>query len=373
MAESANLEPPRFTATRLIIYAVFAILAVEVLIVQLLERLFGDISHPVYELIEPLLLIVLIIPILYFTLYRPVSRYLTHLRSAAEKIDQLRNRYRSLVESTDDSIYLIDPEYRYLFVNKKHLERLGLPGEQVIGRSYRDFHVPVEIEDFNNAVDHVFKTGESVIREHLSSRDGKTFLRTLSPVRDSKGTVIAVTVISKDISILKKMENQLKTLSITDDLTGICNRRGFYYLAVQQMKNAKRAGKRMVLLFADVDGLKIVNDRFGHQAGDATLIAATAVLQETFRDSDVLARIGGDEFGIVPVNINGDDVDNIIQRLQRNIDSFNTRGLLPRPLSMSVGASVLDPGTSLTLDQMMACADQAMYEHKKQKYSKTSK
>ncbi len=130
-------------------------------------------------------------------------------KQVEKTLQETQEKYRSLVESTDDSIYLIDRDYRYLLMNKIHLSRMGFQKEEYFGQPYSKFHSPEETMGFNKKVDTVFETGQSVHHEHVSQRDNKYFLRTLSPVKDSGGRIIAVTVVSKNITHLKKAEEAL--------------------------------------------------------------------------------------------------------------------------------------------------------------------
>ena len=118
-----------------------------------------------------------------------------------------------LVESTSDSMYLVDENYRYLFINSQHLSRMGMPSADIIGRSYAEFHSPEQTEIFVEKVKQVFKTGKSVHQEHHSRRDGRYFLRTFSPIKEVglNGQIIRVAVVSKDISERKKAEETLGT------------------------------------------------------------------------------------------------------------------------------------------------------------------
>ena len=115
---------------------------------------------------------------------------------------RLEEVYRSVVESTSDSIYMVDKECRYLFMNNQHLSRLGLPAEQIIGKRYSEFHSPEQDKVFAEAVNKVFSTGESIQHEHRSERDKRYFLRTFSPVKDRgpNGEITCVVVISTDIT-----------------------------------------------------------------------------------------------------------------------------------------------------------------------------
>jgi len=125
---------------------------------------------------------------------------------AEEAARQTRERYRSLVESTDDSIYVVGPETQYIFMNKIHRERLGIQGTEYVGHAYADYHGEEETEIFTKKLKTVFITGKSVNYQHRSLRNGKYYLRTLSPIKDPRGRTTAVTVVSKDINELKRAE-----------------------------------------------------------------------------------------------------------------------------------------------------------------------
>jgi len=143
-----------------------------------------------------------------------VSRDITERKRAEDALQKSEEEYRSLVESTEDSVYLVDRDCRYLFVNEKHLSRIGLPKDQVIGKTYGELHSEDETEEFAEIVEDVFETGKSVQHEHRSRRDNRYFIRTLSPVnvKDSEGITTAVTVVSKDITNLKLAEKERERL-----------------------------------------------------------------------------------------------------------------------------------------------------------------
>ncbi len=136
-------------------------------------------------------------------------RDITEWKRAEEKFRKSEEEYRSLVESTEDSIYLMDRNCRYLFVNDKHLSRLGFTMDELRGRTYGELHPPEEAEELAEKVEEVFETGESTMHEHRSRRDNRYILRTLSPVKDSEGITTAVTVLSKDINELKRAEEKI--------------------------------------------------------------------------------------------------------------------------------------------------------------------
>ncbi len=285
--------------------------------------------------------------------------------------DELRvseGKYRSLIESTDDSIYLVDREYKYIYMNKNHIEVMGFSGEEWRGRSYGEFHSPDETEWFMKNVDSVFSTGRSVQHEHKNVRGDRYFLQTLSPVKDSGGKITAVTVISKDISRLKMMEKKLHTLSITDELTGLFNRRGFFTFGEQYIKLANRQETKVFMLYVDLDALKRINDTLGHRAGDQALMVMADCLKKSFRDSDAVARIGGDEFVVFPVETSGENIGNIIARFQESLKICNEKASSACSLSASVGVACYDPASPCSLDELLIRADRNMYERKGHNY-----
>jgi len=166
---------------------------------------------------------------------------------------------------------------------------------------------------------------------------------------------------------LEKINNRLRNLSLTDELTGLNNRRGFMILATALLKFARRADHPLCLIYIDLDSLKSINDRFGHTAGDAALTQFASILTETFRDSDVIGRLGGDEFVILTIDALESDLLNIRVRLQKHVDTYNLRAGPDAALSFSLGAIKVDLGSDITLEELLSQADAAMYKHKQRR------
>ncbi|RPI37464.1 MAG: diguanylate cyclase [Nitrospiraceae bacterium] len=281
-----------------------------------------------------------------------------------EALRRSEEKYSSLVESTEDSIYLIDRSYRYLFINKRHQLRLGISEVGYEGKGYKDFHTPEETKLFTGIADEVFRTGTSARFEHKSRRDKEYFLLTLSPVIKIGGEISAVTVVSKNITELKKMETELRTLSLTDALTGLYNRRGFLALAEQHLKIAGRMKTKVFMMYADMDALKGINDAFGHQEGDTALKETARILSETFRESDIVSRIGGDEFVVMPVGNSAESTALLTTRLDKNLRDFNAKKILNYSLSLSIGITHFDPAHPVSIDELLSQGDKLMYEQK---------
>jgi diguanylate cyclase (GGDEF)-like protein len=160
------------------------------------------------------------------------------------------------------------------------------------------------------------------------------------------------------------MQRELQSLSLTDDLTGLHNRRGFFSRASRQIKLAHRHETTMLVVYADVDGLKRTNDTLGHDVGTQLLIDAARTLSATFRESDIISRFGGDEFVILAIDAGQDDEQAVISRLEASIADHNRHGQRPYELSISVGIVPFVPRGDSTLEEAIARADQAMYRQK---------
>lgn len=303
-----------------------------------------------------------------FARQKRVEHYLTlEIDQRKKTEDALRmseGKFRSLIESTDDYVYLVDKDFNYLYMNRNYATRMGFSGDEYIGRSYFDIHLSTEIEWFKSTVAEVFLHGKSVQHEFKSKRDNHYYLQTLSPVEGPGGEIVSVTVISKDITNLKLMEEQLQTLSITDELTGLLNRRGFFDVSNRFVKLASRTNTHVCLLYIDMDGLKAINDSSGHMVGDLAIIEMATVLKNCFRDSDVIARIGGDEFVVFTVETNCTDMEIITARLQNSLKTYNETSANDFKLSASCGKALYDPDKPYSLDELLMQADKDMYKQK---------
>jgi diguanylate cyclase (GGDEF)-like protein len=156
---------------------------------------------------------------------------------------------------------------------------------------------------------------------------------------------------------------EMLSLSLTDVLTGLNNRRGFFARAEPLFRLAQRQRRSSAVLYADIDGLKPVNDTLGHALGDQMIRDAATVLSASLRDADVLARMGGDEF--VAYTMDQRQPHSLLSRLQRALDAFNQARQCPYQLSLSVGMVPCDPAAGSTLSEHIQQADHAMYEHKR--------
>jgi diguanylate cyclase (GGDEF)-like protein len=160
------------------------------------------------------------------------------------------------------------------------------------------------------------------------------------------------------------LQAELGNLALTDELTGLNNRRAFMALADRQLRLGRRSGREMLLFVMDVDGLKQINDSFGHLEGDRALKRTAGVLEETFRDSDVVARLGGDEFAVLAIEADGHSEATLKTRLFDGLKSISSERS-GCTISLSLGVARFDPCGPASLGELMAKADQSMYEQKR--------
>ena len=167
---------------------------------------------------------------------------------------------------------------------------------------------------------------------------------------------------------LTALAEELQQMAIVDELTGLHNRRGFNVLAEQELLRATRARQKALFFFADLDGLKRINDELGHDAGDRAIREAAAVLRASFRRSDIVARLGGDEFVVLSTDADANKATELLERLEVAVRQSNDDDPgRPFKLAISVGSTVHDPANPEPLDAVLKRADALMYARKLQR------
>ncbi len=296
--------------------------------------------------------------------FRGILRDVTVRKQAEEALRESEEKYRSLVEFTEDSVYLVNRGKEYLFANETYLARLGLSRDHVIGRPYDDFHSQEDGEAFSEHIEKVLKTGRFVQYEHRSRTDGRYFLRTLSPVKELNGSIDAVTVIAKDITERKHAEEELQYIATHDALTGVPNRALFNDRLTLALTQADRNKKKLAVMLLDLDYFKDVNDTMGHSIGDQLLRVVGNRLTELLRKGDTVARVGGDEFLLLLAEIAMIKDANIIARkileAFRKPFVFNDHEII---ITTSIGVSIY-PDDGADANTLTKHADVAMYRAK---------
>jgi diguanylate cyclase (GGDEF)-like protein/PAS domain S-box-containing protein len=277
--------------------------------------------------------------------------------------------YRLLVEESLVGVYMIQDE-RLIYANRKLGELFGYTRDEmlalpsvldVIAKSHTDTVRETMRKRLDGEINEIEYTVRGV------RKDGRLIHLDVRSVRASHAGRPAVIGTMVDITARKQFEDALRTLALVDELTGLYNRRGFITLAERQLSLARRKKQPLVLIAADVDGLKDINDQYGHAVGDQALVAAAGVLRQTYREADIVARLGGDEFTVFPLEAASDSTAMLVDRLQTNLQKYNARRQREFTLSMSTGVAVLEGELSKDVQQLLSEADSQLYQQKRER------
>jgi diguanylate cyclase (GGDEF)-like protein/PAS domain S-box-containing protein len=306
-----------------------------------------------------------------------ISHVIEYLRDITDRKRAEKATKRASIEleqifnTAADGMCVIDKGFTILRVNKTLLALLGRSKEEVVGRSCYEIFPDTQCNTPDCPLTKILGGTEPLVQfeSEKKSKDGAPLhlIVTATAFRGSDGELLGIVEDFKDISERKRMEEELRSMSLRDELTGLYNRRGFITLAAQELKMANRLKRGIYILYGDLDGLKMINDTLGHKEGDRAIRETAIILKETFRNSDIVGRIGGDEFVIIPIGTAGDNIDVITMRLQKNIDTQNAKINRKYKLSISVGIAYYDPGHTETIDELLIRADALMYEQKRNK------
>ena len=288
------------------------------------------------------------------------------------RLKESENKFREVVEGTGDLVTTVDGAGDIVYINHMSEKVFGVKADKCIGMSAFQFIHPDDrqptIECFADAVKERLKQASLENRQiNITTGEVRHTLWTSNIYYDNKGNVVRINSIASDITDRKEFEERLKTTAMTDDLTGLLNRRGFFALADQQRKLVKRTKRGMALLYLDIDGFKVVNDLFGHTEGDKALVDTANILKSAFRESDIVARIGGDEFAVLLTEPSGAHVEKVvITNLRNKLEDFNAGDGHKYRLELSVGMVDYDHEHAPSIDEMLMRADKLMYEDKKE-------
>jgi diguanylate cyclase (GGDEF)-like protein/PAS domain S-box-containing protein len=296
---------------------------------------------------------------------------ITERKRAEEAVIRSRDFYRLLLNELPNPIRLADSDGMCDYFNRAWLAFTGRKLEHELGDGWVQGIHAEDRERVTNALRDAVQgripfTTEYRLRR--STGEVRWIMEFGAPFTDVGGNLAGYLSSCYDVHDRKALEETLQSISITDELTGLLNRRGFFALAQQQMKIASRTKRGLLLFYGDLDGLKSINDTLGHRVGDQALVEASALLREVFRESDIIARLGGDEFAVLMMEDTGplDDVA-VLDRLGRAVNLRNAQVARTYQLSLSAGIKRYDPEDPISLDRLISIADGLMYEEKKAK------
>ncbi|MEP6570256.1 MAG: diguanylate cyclase [Acidobacteriota bacterium] len=303
-----------------------------------------------------------------------LNKYIAEQERISQALIESEEHFRSAFDYAAIGMALVSPEGNWLRVNRSLCEIFGYSEAELLAS---DFQAITHREDLGTDLAEMYRM---ISGEALTSQLEKRYIHKLghdvwastnaSLVRDAPGQPLHFIFQIQDITERKRAEAAIRTLSLADELTGLYNRRGFLAFSKEHLNSLHRSNNSVVVVYADLDGLKVINDSFGHKEGDRALVKAAELLKEVFRPSDVLARLGGDEFTALAVTESGGGVERLVSRLHKRFDDYNASREVPYKLSISVGVVQRDEDGAQSMEDLMALADLVMYKNKRSKQSR---
>jgi diguanylate cyclase (GGDEF)-like protein/PAS domain S-box-containing protein len=328
--------------------------------------------HRRLQLVALLLLILVALGIL--LLHWQIAPLARRLVESERKTRESEQRWNFALEGSQNGVWDWDMETNAVFFSRRWKEMLGYEEHEISG-SLEEWDKRIHPDDkarvHADIEKHMQGKAAHYQNEHrVLCKDGtyKWVLdRGMIVSRGAGGKPARMIGTHTDITERKRAEETIRELSLTDELTGLRNRRGFLTLAQMEMALIRRTKRQMALFYIDLDGMKKINDSFGHQTGDLALQDIAQILRQTFRESDIVCRLGGDEFAILALETTGRPRKQIVRRLQAKIDSHNNTANRQYTIAVSVGMIHVDSGSTITLEELMAQADAEMYQAKQKR------
>ena len=305
------------------------------------------------------------------TVFCSILANIVERKRAEEALRASEWKYRQLYENSLDGVVSFDMEGNFLECNSAFQRMLGYTVEELRRMTSRDV-TPEKWHKWEGQFvqDEIIPKGYSgPYEKEYVRKDGTVFPVEQSAylIRCVEGQPQEMCAFARDITERNRMESELRSLSVVDELTGLYNRRGFLAFAEREFRMTRRKEKGMLLLFADLDRMKWINDTLGHPEGDSALVETASVLKEAFRESDIVGRYGGDEFVVLTIESGDDCAAALGARLDERLAAHNRNSSRPYALALSVGIARHDPQDPCSLHELLARADRLMYEHKKAK------
>jgi len=303
-----------------------------------------------------------------------LNRHIAEQERISKALRETEEHFRNAFDYAAIGMALVSPTGAWLRVNRSLCDLVGYSESELLESS---FQTVTHAEDVDNDLANLYRLMQGAtltcqVEKRYVHRSGQIVwaLNNVSLVRDADNMPVHFIFQIQDITERKRAEAALQSLSLVDELTGLYNRRGFLAVTEQHLASIRRNQKVPVILYADLDGLKRINDSLGHPEGDRALVQTAEILKDTFRTSDIIARLGGDEF-VVLAAIGKDEIaDSLTARLQDKFMEYNVRTNRPYDLSISVGVVHFDVD-EYSIEEVTARADRIMYEDKRRKRSRT--
>lgn len=285
----------------------------------------------------------------------------------ADRMDQQLRKLSQAVEYSASFVIITDAELTLEYVNSSVETGTGYSADELLGRKAGFLSCEAEDAEIIRDIWSTVLTGEMWRGERmLQKKNGDRFwvMSSTAPIKNQDGEVTHLVSVSEDITQLKKDQERMELLAFYDPLTGLANRRLFKDRLDQALKKVRRQKNHMALLYLDLDRFKEINDDYGHDAGDVLLIEIANRLRHAVRDSDVISRIGGDEFNLILHDLGCEqDAISVAEKVLESVNQPIDIGVKEVTISASIGIT-LAPDDGVDAKELIKNADVAMYQSK---------
>ena len=281
--------------------------------------------------------------------------------------------FQSLVQTTNDVVVVTDatPQDeggpRIIYVNPAFERLMGYSAEEILGQSPRIFNGPDTDSHTRYRIRKALREGKGIRTEILKyCKDGQTRWLDMNivPLRDAGGVITHFASIERDLTRYKKIERQLANMALFDSLTGSLNRPAFFQHAEKEFARGKRYFRPLSVIMVDIDHFKRINDQYGHHGGDQVLQIFAEACQEVIRSTDLMGRIGGEEFALLLPDTPIKSAFNLAERLRTRINKFPyLAGEMLIEVTASLGVAELQ-SDDINFKALLQRADEALYEAK---------
>ncbi len=288
---------------------------------------------------------------------------ITERKRADQRLKESEERFRHVFEDGPLGMVMSDADFCFLQGNAAFCQMVSYEEAELLQMSLQELW-PGSIQELSQYAQKLQLGGQVKFEPELLAKDGHCISVEINSCSFRLAGIPVIFSVVQDIRERKAMEKNLLAASLRDELTGLYNRRGLLTLAEQQLKLAARLPVSLVLIFMDFDSLKGINDRYGHSEGDRALQDTTNILRRTFRESDILSRIGGDEFVVLAHLSPAMTVTRLLERLENELEKENQQEQRLYRLSFSIGFAEVSTAGMHAIDEALAVADARMYQHK---------
>jgi len=283
------------------------------------------------------------------------TEVITERIQAEKRLQENEAHYRTLIETTQDGFWVIDINGKIIDVNEMYCQMTGYTKAELLGKKIPELEALETSQEIIAHIKQITENKSDIFETCHRRKEGSLIDMEISATFVNCDT--GIFAFCRDITERKKIENELLYLSYHDHLTGLYNRR---YFETQLKKIDKQINLPISIIMCDINGLKLVNDSFGHDSGDLLLKKAATIIRNSCREGDIFARIGGDEFVILLPNTTADETVRIANRMKELASSEKVVNI---ELSISYGYDT-KTNDKQSINEIMANAENHMYRHK---------